>query len=137
MDLVVAMPVLRADANSKLSPHFGRAPYFSIARIKNGEVVEIKFVRNTHAGMHGHHAHGHHGDHSDLFTNLIENKVNAVVAVHMGYRALADLLRIGIKVYLGVMGTVKENLEKLIKGELKEVDMESSHLLVNHEHHHH
>jgi len=136
MELVVALPVLRADENSKLSPHFGRSPYFSIAKIKDGEVIELKFFKNTYIHMHGHHMHGH-GDHSDLFRNLIDSKVNAVIAIHMGHRALIDLLRLGIKVYLGVNGTVRDNLDKFIKGELKEVSVENADLLVDHRHHHH
>ncbi len=93
--------------DSWVSQHFGRARYFYIAKIENGditgEVVELPFE-----------------DHlpGDIPRFLQSLGVDTVLAYGLGMRAQTFFSQMGIRVVTGASGSVREVLEGFIKGSL-------------------
>ncbi len=96
-------------AESALFGHFGSAGFFIIVESEDGTIETI-------ANEDLHHAHGR----CQPLKALGGATVDAVVVGGIGAGALRGLLAGGIKVYRGVEGTVKENLQLIKTGRLPE-----------------
>lgn len=93
---------------------FGRCQFFVVAEVEGGEVKLVKAIENT--------AQAQRGGAGIMASQLIgDEKVDAVVAGAFGPRAFGVLSELGVKMFIGVEGTVEENAKKLAAGELKEV----------------
>jgi predicted Fe-Mo cluster-binding NifX family protein len=93
--------------SSKVSWHFGRAPYFAIVSLD----TEVKFeVKPTI---------GHTDTGSDALNFARTYKVDAVIAKAIGQRALQSLLSIGIKVYETRADTLSEVINEIKNNKLK------------------
>ena len=90
--------------------HFGSAPYFIIF---DTGLVETKSVANNNQ----HHAHGS----CHPLSALGGESVEAVIVGGIGQRAIEGLNTVGIKVYQSMEGTVKDNVDALMKGSLCEL----------------
>ncbi len=99
---------------SQISPVFGRCPYFAIVEIENKKIKKAKFIENNAVMQMG-------GAGIMASQTVANEKVEAVMSVAMGPRAFSFFQRLGIKIYTSIQGTVKENSELYIKGELKEM----------------
>ncbi len=88
--------------------HFGRAPTFTIVDTETGEV---KVIRNESEHMGG------RGKPPEL---IAKAGVEAVVCSSLGPRAIATLRELGIKVYVGAKGKVRDALRLLQHGNLVE-----------------
>ncbi len=96
---------------SSASPVFGRCSYFVIAEIKNDKIVNTNSIEN--------HSRRRRGGAGITAAELVGNqKVNAVITINIGPKAYDVLKRLGIKIYSGESGTVKKNIELLIKNKL-------------------
>lgn len=93
--------------NSKISWHFGRAPYFAIVNINNEVKFEIKPTI------------GHTGTGSDALNFVKAYNANAVIAKAIGQRALQSLLNVGIKVYETKADTLNEVVEEIKANKVK------------------
>jgi predicted Fe-Mo cluster-binding NifX family protein len=93
-----------------VSEHFGRARYFVIADIENGEVKSKEIVENPVYGAHRPGA---------VPRFLIEKGVQCIVCGGMGPSAEEIFRRKGIEVMMGISGKIDEVLEKLAKEELE------------------
>lgn len=102
----VAMPM----EDGYVSEHFGRARYFVIADIENGEVKSKEIVENPVYEAHRPGA---------VPRFLIEKGVQCIVCGGMGPSAEQIFRRKGIEVMMGISGKIDEVLEKLAKGELE------------------
>ena len=102
----VAMPM----EDGYVSEHFGRARYFVIADIENGEVKSKEIVENPVYGAHRPGA---------VPRFLIEKGVQCIVCGGMGPSAEEIFRRKGIEVMMGISGKIDEVLEKLAKEELE------------------
>lgn len=127
MVLKVLVPAMNSDKNSIISNHFGRAPYFALVELEDGKISNVEFTRNSHNHMHGHHL--------DLIELIVNRGVNVVIASHIGRRMLGELFRLGVKVFVGVNGSILENIDKFVKGELIEVNEDNLSRLTHHRHH--
>ncbi len=96
-------------AESSVYGHFGSAPFFILVGSEDGFVKTIPNRDREHV----------HGNCQPLKA-LGGEKVDAVVVGGIGAGALMGLQAGGIKVYRGVEGTVKENLELIRAGHLPE-----------------
>jgi len=110
--------------DEKVSPHFGRAPTFTIVDTESG-AVEIE--ENTGEHMGGSvdppeilHAHG----------------VEAVVCANLGRGARERLCGMGMTVYIGAGGSVREALGLFKENKLAAASDESVCGEGMHEHHH-
>lgn len=90
-----------------VSIHFGRCPSFTIVDIEKGSVVKIEVLDNP----------GHHPGYLPEF--LHQKGVNCIICGGMGERAASLFKSYGIEIFVGVTGTVKSVIDKLIKGEIK------------------
>jgi len=102
----VAMPM----EDGYVSEHFGRARYFVIADIENGEVKSKEIVENPVYGAHRPGA---------VPSFLLKKGVQCIVCGGMGPSAEQIFRRNGIEVRMGISGKIDEVLEKLAKGELE------------------
>jgi len=96
---------------SEVSPHFGRAPYYTFVNIegeeiKNVEVVPVPFEN--------------HGP-GDLPNFVKEHGGEVVIAYGMGHRAVDFFQQLGVDVVTGAMGKIEDVVKAFIH-EILEVD---------------
>lgn len=96
-------------AESAVYGHFGSASFFVIVDSEDGTLETV-------ANQDRDHSHGH----CQPLKALGGATVEAVVVGGIGAGALRGLLAGGIKVYRGVEGTVRENLQMIKAGHLPE-----------------
>ena len=115
----VAVPT---DDGKTIASHFGRASYFAIFEVEDGEIKEKKIVENN-----PYHAEGHHGDHPGAkhshgrFVSLLEG-CNAIISRGMGRRAVIDLEAAGIKPVFTDVGEAEEAVKAYSAGTLETCD---------------
>ena len=110
----VVVPVMDATGKeSKLSQHFGRAPYFAVAEVEaDGQIRKLGFQPNT--SEH----HGGHGRPPDIILGL---KPNAVITYGMGPRAMIRFQTAGIAVMKASSDTLELVLDAYTRDELEEL----------------
>ena len=96
--------------NSPISWHFGRAPYFALVEVSEGQIKSITSIKNV--GEH----FGGRGKAKELI--LIYNP-DIIIVRSIGPRALYSFQELGIPVLTGEVETVKEAIEAYFKGMLK------------------
>lgn len=101
------MKVAISTDSGGVSAHFGRCPEFTIAEIENGRLVKKDVVPNP-------------GHSPGLIPEFLSKKgVGAIVCGGMGMRAQALFDQLGIRMIIGVTGSVDEAVGKLIAGSLE------------------
>ncbi len=95
---------------ARLSPHFGRAPFFTIV---DGETGTVEILRNDRR----HQQHGH----CDPLGALAEVAADAVVCRGVGAHALMLLEQRGMAAYSTEAWTVMDALEAFRSGALPRV----------------
>ncbi|MFW6437088.1 MAG: NifB/NifX family molybdenum-iron cluster-binding protein, partial [Halococcoides sp.] len=99
--MLVCVPSLEdGTRESPLSPHFGRAPSYSLVDTETGAVEVIE--------NDGHHQGGHRSP-----PNIIaESGADALVVGNLGQRAVQRFDEMEIAVYCGAEGTVGDAIEQ-------------------------
>jgi predicted Fe-Mo cluster-binding NifX family protein len=95
--------------------HFGSAPFFTIY---DTEREQVETIDNTNA----HHEHGM----CHPIGVIGPSKIDVVVCMGMGRRAVEKLNEAGIKAFRMDGGTVAELIKKLKEGKLEELTVENS-----------
>lgn len=115
--MVIAIPALDNNGlKSRISEHFGRAPYFAIVELTD-EKIDVKHIANT-----GEHFHGG----SRAIDVVINHNASVVIAHSMGQKALDNLHQAGITVLKTIAKTVEEAVFEYKQGKLPE--MTESHV---------
>ena len=96
--------------NSPVDERFGRAEVFIIY---DSEIGEYEAVKNPFLNSQG-------GVGISAAKFAVEKGVDALVSGSFGPNALEVLKASSIKLYKAEEGTVKENIDKLLQGKLKE-----------------
>jgi predicted Fe-Mo cluster-binding NifX family protein len=110
----VCLPTLdEGGAAARLSPHFGRAPWFTVVDDGTGEVTAVR----NEAVSHEHGGCAPVG----LFTG---RGVGAVICHGLGRGAHARLQAAGVRVYVTASADVGEALAEWRAGQLQEVAAE-------------
>jgi predicted Fe-Mo cluster-binding NifX family protein len=109
----IAVTSQGADLESQVDPRFGRAKKFIIYNTETEEFAAIDNTQNLNAAQ---------GAGIQAAQNIINTGSEALLTGHCGPKAFRTLAAGGVKVYSGVSGTVKEAVEKFMKGELKAAD---------------
>ena len=96
--------------DDSVGEHFGRVPTYTIVNI---DTSEVKVVPNT-----SHHAGGQ-GNPPEI---MAREGVDAMVCQGLGRRAIAMFEELGIDVYIGASGTVRDAVETFKQGKLQKAD---------------
>lgn len=108
---------------ARLSPHFGKAPYFTVV---DTDGWTLRTVINTNE----HHAHGQ----CMPLGSIRGLGVGAVICRGLGRNALAKLRAGGVSVYVSESWRVEDAVKAYVAGDLAELtDDEACH---GHGHHH-
>jgi len=94
---------------SATSPHFGRCPFYVLADVEGGQVVEVRVIENPYYGQH---APG------QVPGFIRDYGVDVMLTGGMGQRAIALFEEYGIEAVTGAEGTVRRALERYLQGQL-------------------
>ncbi len=111
--------------DDRVGEHFGRVPNYTIVDI---ETNEVKVIPNT-----SHHM----GGHVDPPEIMAREGVNVMVCQGLGRRAINMFEDLGIDVYIGASGTVREAVDTFKQGKLQkasESDGCGKHAFRDHHH---
>lgn len=95
------------DGKGIVAQHFGHCPLFTIAEINGNTLLAKKDIKNP----------GHEPGFLPKF--LYEQGVSIVIAGSMGQRAIDLFNSLGIRVMVGITGTVDEAIDKFMHGNLQ------------------
>ena len=105
-ELRVAVPAeTDGTLDSRISAHFGHAPVFVIATVRDGEIVDIDVVRNLG-----------HTSCSGPIDMLIQRDVNVLLTAGMGMRPYAYSQQVGLFVAKAAGTSVREAVENYVQG---------------------
>ena len=110
----VAVSASGPELSSPVDVRFGRAPWFIIADTETDEWEAVENTQNLQAAQ---------GAGIQSAECVVQHGAETVVTGHCGPNAFRVLGAAGVKVVVGVEGTVAEVLERLKKGELKPTDV--------------
>ncbi len=115
----IAVSTVGNNLDSIIDPRFGRCAYFVIVEVEKNEIKKFEAIQNpaaTSIGGAGIQA-----------AQLIANKgVEVLITGNIGPNAFSILSGTGIKIVTGVGGvSVREAIERYLKGELKETKASS------------
>lgn len=99
--------------DSAVDARFGRAAMFLIVDSSTGDFEIVENRQNVEAAQ---------GAGIQAARLVSETSAEAVITGHCGPKAFQTLSAAGIKVIVGVEGTVKEMVERYKKGELQPAD---------------
>jgi predicted Fe-Mo cluster-binding NifX family protein len=97
--------------NENVGEHFGRVPTYTIINLENDDV---KVIQNT-----SHHTGGQ-GYPPEIMAN---EGVNVMICRGLGRRAISMFEDIGIEVYIGATGTVKNAINDFKQGKLQKANI--------------
>ncbi|MHA1785558.1 MAG: NifB/NifX family molybdenum-iron cluster-binding protein [Candidatus Helarchaeota archaeon] len=102
--------------DAQVDGRFGRCPYFTFVEVENNNLRLLEVIPN--AAMN---AMGGAGMQA---AQLVGNKnANVVITGNLGPNAYTALSTLGMKMITGALGiTVREAVEKYLRGDLKETD---------------
>jgi predicted Fe-Mo cluster-binding NifX family protein len=112
--MIIGLPSNGNDLNQSFAPNFGRCSYFIIYNSESKKVLTA--FANAAQNAAG-------GAGIQAAQTLINNKVDTVIAPQMGPNAWNVLQGAGIKIFSGVGGSVQQNVDALLNGQLNEMTM--------------
>jgi predicted Fe-Mo cluster-binding NifX family protein len=113
------------ELTDSISEHFGHCTYFMGIEIEdNNGIKKIFSLKNE----------GHAGCMEPVFA-MKKNEVTDMIIGGIGGRPFMGFLQVGINLYQGIVGSIKDNVELLIQGKLKPLGGPSCSG-GNHEHNH-
>ena len=116
--------------DNQVGEHFGRVPTYTIVDL---DTNEVKVIENTSEHMGG------QGYPPEI---MAKEGVNAMVCRGLGRRAIMMFEELGIDVYIGASGTVKDVIDAFKQDRLQKANMDNAcgqHAFRDehhHEHHH-
>jgi predicted Fe-Mo cluster-binding NifX family protein len=109
--------------DARMSQHFGRCPYYILVDVVNGEIGEVKAIKNPF--------YGSHGEPGEVPNFIKELGAQVIIAGGMGPKAIAFFGQYGIQVITGVSGAVQEVMKLYLNGKIQGaspcMDHESDH----------
>ncbi|HOP24581.1 MAG TPA: NifB/NifX family molybdenum-iron cluster-binding protein [Defluviitoga sp.] len=109
----IAIPLIENNKEeSRISEHFGRAPYFAFVELKDNKTYSFEIEENPFQA----HSPG------DIPEYLHEKNVELIVVRNIGKKALDFFEEYNIKVIKGVDGNLKEIIQMALSNELKDQD---------------
>jgi len=112
--LKIAISATGKDLNAMVDPRFGRCSYFILVEVEGKEIKGFEAIENPAATAMG-------GAGIQAAQTIANKGAEVVIAGNIGPNAFGVLSTSGIKVITGVAGiSVKEAVERYLKGELRE-----------------
>lgn len=103
-----------AGLNEYVSQHFGRSPTFTIVDTESG-AIEIVGNNSTHMGGNG------------LPVDVLREKgVEVLIAGGLGPKAIIAFQQLGVRIFVGAAGTVKDAIDDWMNGFLTEASMDNA-----------
>lgn len=106
----IAISARGADLEAQVEPRFGRAPYFLIVDVQTMEFEAVPNLPSRQAPQ---------GAGIQAAALVARHRPAAVLTGHCGPKAFQTLQAAGIRVILGVEGTVRHIVENYRMGKLK------------------
>jgi predicted Fe-Mo cluster-binding NifX family protein len=98
---------------SKRGAHFGKANFYTVVTIENGEIVDVEGIAN--AG----HSQGGCGN---AVTNIMELNPDAMVVVGIGGSPAQGFAKVGLDVYVDQSSpTVESSVTMFVEGRLETI----------------
>lgn len=112
------------DLSDTISEHFGHCNYFVGVDVDENHDFKKSFsLKNS----------GHVGCMEPVM-NMREMNITDMIVGGIGGRPFAGFLQLGINLYKGINGTLKENIELFLQGRLQNLAMPSCSDRPNHDH---
>lgn len=109
----IAVSATGPGLESQVDVRFGRCPNFVIVEVEDKKIKGSEDIQNTATSQMG-------GAGISAAQLVADKGTKAIITGNMGPRAFNVFEQLGIDIYQG-SGTVKEAVEKFIKGELKKI----------------
>lgn len=120
------------DEGKTISQHFGRAPYYLVLTVENGQIVQRElreklghhqFSAEPHHEEHEHHAHGEHGQDEVSHGKHIRmaeaiQDCQVVVCGGMGYGAYESMRRLNIQPVVTDLTDIEAAVQSYLAGTL-------------------
>ena len=100
--------------DSMVSPVFGRCPFFMIVETSDNNIKGSNVLKNQAMNQRG-------GAGIMAAQDVANQDVNVVISGAVGPRAFSVLQKLGIKIYVAKEGTIKQNVEMFLNGNLQEI----------------
>ena len=100
--MIACVPIGSASA---IDPRWGRADRLAIAEVLDGQIISWQEFDVGWSRLHDEGAEGSH--HARVVRFLLEHRVQAVVAGHMGDAMVHMLEKLGVQVRLGASGDAR------------------------------
>ena len=100
--------------DNPVGEHFGRVPTYTIVDL---ETDEVKVISNTS---------NHMGGQENPPEILARHGVNIMICMGLGRRAISMFEGLGIEVYIGATGTVKDAVDAYKQGRLQRAGMNNA-----------
>ena len=114
----IAVASSGTDLGSEVSRFFGRAPYFMIVEMKDGDIESSEVIENPSASASG-------GAGIKTAQIISNSAVEAVIASAPGLNAFEVLKELGIKIYRAADASVEENIRLFTEGNLERYDQQA------------
>ncbi len=101
--------------DSQVSPVFGRCQCFVIVGLEDDKIKNSYCLENAAASEYS-------GAGTEAAQIVGDEETDVVISGSVGPKAFSALKQRNIRVYRGKPGTVRENIDKLSRGELEVVD---------------
>ena len=102
------------DLESQMDTRFGRCPHFVFVDVEDKKIKGSKSIANP--------AVSQPGGAGITAAQLVANEgAKAVISGAFGPRAFQVFQQLGIEIYQGIPGSVKENVQKFIDGKLEKL----------------
>ena len=109
--MIIAIPTSAGGENDVVSPVFGRAPTITFVEASDNKTTSVTVVPNPSYEARG-------GAGIATAQMIVSKKASAVIASSVGPNAYGVLSQSGVKVFTASGMTVKQAVEKYLKGEL-------------------
>ncbi len=109
----IAVPLLEnRGLESRLSGHFGRAPFIGVVSIDNQSIREVHIVANTGE---------HFGGRGKAAVNILKHDPTVVVVLSCGPGAIQNFQQRNIAVLTGQIATLQDAVDGVLKDTLQEL----------------
>ncbi len=124
MSKIIGVPSSGPELSDKISPHFGHCEYFVGVEVNDADELKMSFALQNNG----------HSSCMEPVMNMKDRNVSDMIVGGIGGRPYMGFLQVGINLFLGVEGSVQENIELLLQGKLKSMGEPSCGGNANHAH---